>query len=67
MIDPIVKVIWKDEGDYGPIFELTQSDLDAPPDTLGRPFDPNREPPKWYSRAEAEAIAQKHGARFEES
>ena len=62
--DPIVKVRWKDEGDFGPIALLTQADIDNPPGP--RPFDPDRPLPQWYSRAQAQAIADDLGAEFEE-
>lgn len=70
MTGPIVKVIWKDEGEFGPITMLTQKDLDyvqANPGGLGIPYDPNRPPPEWYSRAEAQALAREHNAEYEES
>ena len=68
MTDPIVKIRWKDEGEFGPITTIRQSDLDNEDSgSIGRPFDPDAPPPTWYSREEAMAIADSHGAEFEES
>jgi hypothetical protein len=42
--DPIVQVVWKDEGDFGFIDTFRQSDLDyrkKNPDRIGVPYDPD--------------------------
>jgi len=63
----IVKVIWKDEGDFGFISTFTQSDLDhveANPCSLGVPYDPDRL--QAYGTVEdARAIAVEHDAVLE--
>jgi len=60
----MTRVIWKEEADgYGPcsVFENDEEAFQP------RPFDPDREPPKWISLVEAEAIAQEHGVELETS
>lgn len=84
--DPVVKVVWKDEGDFGFITLVRLSDMDghdpatttylevqweraarakAAGQTLGVPFDPNRQRPAG-TRAQAKALAREHDAAYEE-
>ena len=65
----IVLVTWKDEGDFGFINTYTQADEDyrkANPKSIGVPYDPDRVR-QYGSRAEAQALAREHGARYEET
>jgi hypothetical protein len=65
----IVRVVWKDEGDFGFIFTMTQSDLDdrvANPDRIGIPYDPNRVR-AYGSLADARALAREHDAELRTS
>ena len=64
----IVKVAWKDEGDFGFITTYTAKDvayMEANPGRLGVPFDPNRVQ-AYGSRADARALAREHDAEYEE-
>ena len=66
MSNPIVKVVWKDEGDFGFITAFTQKDVDhqnANPKSLGVPFDPDRVR-AYGSVADAQALANEHGAEL---
>lgn len=79
--DPIVKVIWKDEGDFGFISTVRRSEMAGLPPTtpwlevlaakrdagssIGVPYDPDRQRPAG-TRAQAQALAREHGAEYEE-
>lgn len=79
--DPIVKVLWKDEGDFGFISTVRRSEMRGlDPSTpwleviaakrdageeLGVPYDPNRQRPAG-TRREAKALAREHDAVYEE-
>lgn len=79
--DPVVKVLWKDEGDFGFISMVRLSEMSGhDPSTpwleviaskrdagedLGVPFDPNRKRPAG-TRREAKALAREHNAVYEE-
>jgi hypothetical protein len=63
----IVLVVWKDEGDFGFITAYTAEDLaysKANPESLGVPYDPDRVRP-YGKVADAQALADEHGARLE--
>jgi hypothetical protein len=60
----IVKVVWKDEGDFGFISTYTADDLEVGGARGARPFDPDRVRP-YGSLADAEALAREHGAELE--
>ena len=65
-MNQIVKVFWKDEGDFGFISTVTQADLDskaADPGTIGLPYDPNRVR-QTGSLEEAAALAREHDAEL---
>ena len=75
MSGEIVRVVWKDEGDFGFISMFTQNDVDAreglgkyagKPRRIGVPFDPDRIR-QYGSREEAQALAREHGAEYIES
>lgn len=60
----MTRVIWKEEADgFGPLTVYVDGEEPFQP----RPFDPDREPPKWISLADAEAVAQEHGVELETS
>lgn len=64
--DRIVQVVWKDEGDFGFISTVKQSDLDyraANPGRIGIPFDPDRVR-AYGSLADARALAREHDAEL---
>lgn len=78
--DPVVKVVWKDEGDFGFITLVRRSEMGgADPstpwlevlgsrlsgDSIGVPYDPNRQRPAG-TRREAKALAREHDAVYEE-
>lgn len=61
---PIVRVCWKDEGDFGFITTLTQDDLDARASgKIGVPYDPNRVR-NYGTLDEARALAREHNAEL---
>lgn len=58
----MTRVIWKEEIEgYGPAFVYAQDDEVG----KARPFDPDRKPPPWVSRTEAEAVAAEHNVQLE--
>lgn len=64
--DPIVEVVWKDEGDFGFIDTYRQSDRDwtaANPGKVGVPYDPDRVR-AYGSLADAQALAREHDAEL---
>lgn len=79
--DPIVKVVWKDEGDFGFITTVRRSEMDGNDPstpwlevlgarvkaggTIGVPYDPDRQRPAG-TRREAKALAREHNAVYEE-
>jgi hypothetical protein len=60
----MTRVVWKEEGDgVGPVFVYENDEEVGRP----RPFNPDREPPKWVTLAEAEAVASEHEVELETS
>jgi len=61
----VVRVIWKDEGDFGFIAIVTEADLDGVrPGIFDVGYDPDRARPRG-TLAEAQALAAEHGVDLE--
>ena len=64
-VSKIDAVLYKDEGPGGPVYIRRDGEItnyrDSEHEFLGKPV------PKWFSREDAEAIAQKEGLPFREA